>query len=62
MKTSFTLRLPEELRKKIIDEAEKSPLLRPTIVWIDEIHRLTRPQQDLLLRSVEDGLPVIASR
>lgn len=41
--------------KRVIDEATASPLLRPTIFWIDEIHRLTRPQQDLLLRAVEDG-------
>ncbi len=41
--------------KRVIDQAESSPLFRPTIVWIDEIHRLTRPQQDLLLRAVEEG-------
>ena len=45
--------------KRVIEEAEKSPLLRPTIMWIDEIHRLTRPQQDLLLRAVEEGLITI---
>lgn len=41
--------------KRVIDQAESSPLFRPTIIWIDEIHRLTRPQQDLLLRAVEEG-------
>lgn len=45
--------------KRIIEEAERSPLLRPTIMWIDEVHRLTRPQQDLLLRAVEEGLVTI---
>ncbi len=41
--------------KRVLEAANASPLFRPTIVWIDEIHRLTRPQQDLLLRAVEDG-------
>jgi putative ATPase len=41
--------------KKVLDEAASSPLFRPTIMWIDEIHRLTRPQQDMLLRGVEEG-------
>jgi putative ATPase len=41
--------------KRVLEEAASSPLLRPTIFWIDEIHRLTRPQQDLLLRALEDG-------
>ena len=41
--------------KRVLEEANSSPLFRPTIFWIDEIHRLTRPQQDLLLRAVEDG-------
>ena len=41
--------------KRALEEAVSSPLFRPTIFWIDEIHRLTRPQQDLLLRAVEDG-------
>lgn len=41
--------------KKLIDEAEVRPLFRPTIFWIDEIHRLTRPQQDLLLKGIEEG-------
>ena len=45
--------------KKWLDEAYASPLFRPVIFWIDEIHRLTRPQQDLFLRAVEDGTVVI---
>jgi len=45
--------------KKVLNEASSSPLFRPTIIWIDEIHRLTRPQQDLLLRAVEDGSIVL---
>jgi len=48
--------------KKILEEASSSPLLQPPILWIDEIHRLTRPQQDLLLRAVEQGsVSVIAA-
>lgn len=47
--------------KRVIEEAERSPLLRPTIMWIDEVHRLTRPQQDLLLRAVEEGLITIVA-
>jgi len=41
--------------KRILEEASSSPLLQPPILWIDEVHRLTRPQQDLLLRAVEQG-------
>jgi putative ATPase len=47
--------------KRVIEEALASPLFRPTIFWIDEIHRLTRPQQDLLLRAVEDGTIVVVA-
>jgi putative ATPase len=47
--------------KRVIEEAISSPLFRPTIFWIDEIHRLTRPQQDLLLRAVEDGTIVLVA-
>lgn len=42
--------------KQILEQASQSPLLQPTIIWIDEVHRLTRPQQDLLLRGVEEGV------
>lgn len=47
--------------KKVLEEALLSPLFRPTIFWIDEIHRLTRPQQDLLLRAVEEGTIVVVA-
>jgi putative ATPase len=47
--------------KRVLEEAAASPLLRPTLFWIDEIHRLTRPQQDLLLRAVEDGTIVVVA-
>lgn len=47
--------------KRVLEEAHSSPLFRPTIFWIDEIHRLTRPQQDLLLRAVEDGTIVLVA-
>lgn len=48
--------------KKILENSLETPLFRPTICWIDEIHRLTRPQQDLLLRALEDGsIAVVAA-
>jgi putative ATPase len=48
--------------RKIIERTVSSPLLfRPTIVWIDEVHRLTRPQQDILLSSVEDGSLIVVA-
>lgn len=47
--------------KKIIDLAQKSSSspnedLRPTILFIDEIHRFNKAQQDFLLPFVETGL------
>lgn len=45
--------------KEVLQSAESSPLLRPTLFWIDEIHRLTTPQQDLLLRAMEEGSIVV---
>lgn len=45
--------------KEVLQAAESSPLFRPTIFWIDEIHRLTTPQQDLLLKAMEDGSLVV---
>lgn len=51
----------QELRK-CIDQTKSEPLLyRPTIVWIDEVHRLTRPQQDVLLSSLEDGSLILVA-
>ena len=48
--------------RRIIDQAEAAPLFcRPMMVWIDEVHRLTRPQQDLLLQSLENGTLVLVA-
>ncbi len=48
--------------KRIIDAAEQAPLFcRPMMVWVDEVHRLTRPQQDLLLQSLENGSLVLVA-
>ena len=48
--------------RRIIDNAEQAPLFcRPMMVWIDEVHRLTRPQQDLLLQSLENGSLVLVA-
>ncbi len=41
--------------KEILEKAENEPLFHPTLLWIDEIHRLTRPQQDILLKAIEEG-------
>ena len=41
--------------KEVLAQSKSTPLFRPTIFWIDEIHRLTTPQQDLLLKALEDG-------
>lgn len=45
--------------KEVLQSAESSPLFRPTLFWIDEIHRLTTPQQDLLLKAMEEGTLVV---
>lgn len=48
--------------RRIIDNAENAPLFcRPTLVWVDEVHRLTRPQQDILLSSLEKGSLVLVA-
>ncbi len=48
--------------RRIIDNAQQAPLFcRPMMVWIDEVHRLTRPQQDLLLQSLENGSLVLVA-
>ncbi len=46
--------------KKIVEEA-KSPLMRRqrTVVFIDEIHRFNKAQQDALLPYVEDGTLIL---
>lgn len=41
--------------KKILEEQKKSPLLSPFILFIDEIHRYNRAQQDLFLPFIENG-------
>ncbi len=50
----------EELRK-IISQAKqkKSSAGRKTILFIDEIHRFNKAQQDVLLPDVEEGNPVL---
>ncbi len=45
--------------KQVLERSRNEPLFRPTILWIDEIHRLLRPQQDLLLHGIETGLIVL---
>jgi putative ATPase len=48
--------------RRIIDKVSESPLLyKPTFVWVDEVHRLTRPQQDILLQSLEDGSLILVA-
>lgn len=42
--------------KKILKEGQESPLFsRQTIVFVDEIHRFNRSQQDIFLPFLEDG-------
>ncbi|MGB0680606.1 MAG: AAA family ATPase, partial [Polyangiales bacterium] len=41
--------------KKVLRAAEDSPLLAAPVLFIDEIHRYNRAQQDALLRAVERG-------
>lgn len=41
--------------KKILEEKKKSPLFLPCILFLDEIHRYNRAQQDLFLPFVEEG-------
>lgn len=46
--------------KKLIDETKKSPLLHSQkIVFVDEIHRFNKAQQDAFLPFVEDGTLVL---
>ncbi|MEW6523882.1 MAG: replication-associated recombination protein A [Bacillota bacterium] len=46
---------------KEIREAAEPGLLRSTVLFIDEVHRLTRVQQDVLLPWVEKGLVLIGA-
>ncbi len=41
--------------KKILDEAHTTLATSPTLVFVDEIHRLIKPKQDLFLASMEEG-------
>ncbi len=42
--------------KKILKEGQESPLFhRQTLVFVDEIHRFNRAQQDIFLPCLEDG-------
>jgi len=46
--------------KKILKEAETLPLFRrQTIIFLDEIHRLNRAQQDIFLPFLEDGTLIL---
>ena len=45
--------------KQVLEQSRHEPLFRPTLLWIDEIHRLMRPQQDLLLQGIETGLIIV---
>lgn len=47
--------------RKIIDRAEKNRkhLRKKTILFIDEIHRFNKAQQDALLHAVEDGTLIL---
>jgi len=50
----------EELRKLIAQaKLRKSSTGQKTILFIDEIHRFNKAQQDVLLPDVEDGNPVL---
>ncbi len=50
----------EELRKVIAQaKHKKSSTRQKTILFIDEIHRFNKAQQDVLLPDVEDGNPVL---
>lgn len=47
--------------RKVIERAEtnRSRLNKKTILFIDEIHRFNKAQQDALLHSVEDGIIIL---
>lgn len=47
--------------RQIIDQAQKTQKLtgRPTILFVDEIHRFNKAQQDAFLHHVENGLIVL---
>src|ERR671934_972885 len=43
--------------RKVMDQARKSML--PTVLFVDEVHRWSKSQQDVLLPTVEDGTIVL---
>lgn len=46
--------------KKIIQEAKQNPLFNlPTILFVDEIHRFNKAQQDCFLPYIEDGTIIL---
>ena len=45
----------DDIRKIIGDDGRGTPKLRPTILFLDEIHRFNKSQQDFLLPYVESG-------
>ena len=45
----------DDIRKIIGDNGRGTPKLRPTILFLDEIHRFNKSQQDFLLPYVESG-------
>ncbi|MCX5706593.1 MAG: replication-associated recombination protein A [Candidatus Omnitrophica bacterium] len=49
----------EELRKVITRSKQRAASNRKTILFIDEIHRFNKAQQDVLLPDVEDGNPIL---
>ncbi|MBU6382903.1 MAG: replication-associated recombination protein A [Verrucomicrobia bacterium] len=56
---SAVLNTTQEL-KKLLKESGESPLFqRQTIVFVDEIHRFNRAQQDIFLPFLEDGTLIL---
>lgn len=45
----------EDIRKILGDKKDTTPTLRPKILFLDEIHRFNKSQQDFLLPFVESG-------
>jgi len=45
--------------KKEVAELKKTPLLSTTILFVDELHRLNKAQQDFFLPLIEDGTLVL---
>jgi putative ATPase len=47
--------------RKLLEEADRnrSVFKKQTALFVDEIHRLTKPQQDVLLPFVEDGACIL---